>query len=222
VVRAAMTVADREGLGSVTMARVAAELGVTTMALYRHVPGKDVLVDLMTDAAFAACPEPAGGGWRDLMAGWARAELALFQRHPWLQESVMSGTSVGPNWLGWIESALRALAHVPLAPREKVSVMLLVDGHVRATAQISTGAKSGGEWAENFRRALEYASSTGRFRALANIAATGGFAAPTEGRPSGFEFGLARLLDGVAAYCGGRKPTGRPRGPRPAPDGGGG
>lgn len=200
IVRAAMALADAEGLAAVTMGRVAAELAVTTMALYRHVPGKAELVDLMTDAAFENAPRTSGADWRTELARWARADLALFQRHPWLHESVMHGTAAGPNWLDWLEAALRALSRASLAPREKMSVILLVDGHARASAQVTSGAKMSGEWAGNFGRALERGIADPRYTALAALAATGSFAPPLQGERSAFEFGLERLLDGVAAY----------------------
>lgn len=200
IVSAALALADAEGLAAVTMSRVADELGVTTMALYRHVPGKRELVDLMTDAAFAHAPGTGGANWRTELARWARADLALFQRHPWLHESVMHGTSAGPNWLDWLEAALRALSGTPLAPQEKMSVVLLIDGHARASAQVTAGAKMSGEWATNFGRALERSIPDPRYAALAALAAAGSFAPPLQGEHSAFEFGLERLLDGVAAY----------------------
>ena len=49
IVDAAVALADREGLGALSMRRVATELGVGTMSLYRHVPGKGELLDLMLD-----------------------------------------------------------------------------------------------------------------------------------------------------------------------------
>ena len=199
VVRAALDVADDEGIAAVTMSRVADELGVTPMALYRHVPGKRELVDLMTDAAFDPAPQSAGLDWRSEIADWARADHALFQRHPWLHESVMRGTAVGPHWLDWVESALRALTHAPIGNRDKMSVVLLVDGHARASAQVNSGAKMSGEWAANFARALERSVRDPRYRALAALAASGSFAPPLAGELSAFEFGLERLLDGIAA-----------------------
>ena len=66
VVAAAIEVADREGLGAVSMRRVAVELGVATMSLYRHVRDKDALVALMVDETFRRQhpATSAGSGWR--------------------------------------------------------------------------------------------------------------------------------------------------------------
>lgn len=204
IVRAAMAIADADGLAAVTMERVASAMNVTTMALYRHLPGKRELVDLMTDAAFAGAPRPHAREWRQAMADWARADLAMFQRHPWLHESVMHGTSAGPNMLEWIDTALQALSGVKLTPKEKMSVILLIDGHARASAQVTSGAKMSGEWAANFGRALARSVSDARYSALPAFVAAGSFDPPMVGEQSAFEFGLERILDGVASHARGR------------------
>ncbi|MFC3544144.1 TetR/AcrR family transcriptional regulator [Nonomuraea ferruginea] len=59
IVRAGIEVADAEGLSGLSMRKVAERLGFTTMSLYRHVPSRDHLVDLMRDAAIGALPPPA-------------------------------------------------------------------------------------------------------------------------------------------------------------------
>src|SRR5919199_6276160 len=74
VVDAAIAVARTEGLAAVSMARVAATLGVSTMGLYRYVAGKNELLTLMVDRAWGVPPSPAGdadGGWREGVARWA-------------------------------------------------------------------------------------------------------------------------------------------------------
>jgi AcrR family transcriptional regulator len=201
IVGSALAIADREGLGAVTMERVARAMNVTPMALYRHVPGKRELVDLMTDMAFSGAPATDSSNWRRAITDWAHADLAMFERHPWLHESVMHGTAVGPNWLEWIDAALRALSNVALAPQEKMSVILLIDGHARASAQVTSGAKMRREWADNFGRALEKSASDPRFGALSALVNAGSFAPPMAGQQSAFEFGLERLIDGVAQHA---------------------
>ena len=88
IAQAAIAVADAEGLAAVSMQRVAAELGVTKMALYRYVPGKADLIALMVDAAGDPPPvlDSEADGWRAQLGHWARRLLAVFQRHPlfWL------------------------------------------------------------------------------------------------------------------------------------------
>src|SRR4051794_26350466 len=84
VVEAAVEVADRDGLGALSMRRIAAELGTGTMSLYRYVPGKAELLDLMLDRVQRPSEDPADfgdGGWRPALEALAHATLALYRRH---------------------------------------------------------------------------------------------------------------------------------------------
>jgi AcrR family transcriptional regulator len=204
IIRAAIGIVDTESLSALTMNRVATELDVTTMALYRHVPGKDELIDLMIDVALGTPPDPGGRDWRTEIVGWARASLGLFQARPWLLESVMRRAPIGPNWVAWLDAALQALSDSGLTAREMVPTVLLIDGHVRSAAQISLGATGTGEWAENFGRMLQRVSVDPRYAALASVAGGGGFA---QSGQSSFEFGLQRILDGVESFM--RTPASR-------------
>jgi AcrR family transcriptional regulator len=200
VVQGAIDVADREGLPSVTMNHVATRLGVATMALYRYVPGKDELLDLMIDAAAGAPPPGRGLDWRIDLAQWARANLAVLTRHPWLLESTTRRVPIGPKWMAWLEAALQALADLDLSAKEMMAVVILVDGHVRGTAQTSLGITGKAEWAARFRDVLELTSDDVRFPALRRVVTRGGFAGGHDDPRRQFEFGLQRVLDGVEAF----------------------
>src|ERR1700739_197087 len=73
IVEAAVRVADAEGLDAVSMARVAKELGFTTMSLYRHVASKDELLQLMWNASAQGAEDLLleGDGWRARPRVWA-------------------------------------------------------------------------------------------------------------------------------------------------------
>jgi AcrR family transcriptional regulator len=197
VVAAAIDVIDAEGLSALTMTRVAERLGVTTMAIYRYVPGKSELVDLATDAALGSPPGPGEGPWRSEIARWARASLARCEERPWRLESAQHRVPIGPNWLAWLDAGLRALADSGLAATEMLNAVMLVDGHVRATAQLSAGAAATQRWTQDFRRVLESALGDPRYPALTRLAEVGGFSDPASETP--FEFGLERVLDGIGA-----------------------
>src|SRR3954447_19546545 len=69
---AAIKLADAGGLGAVAMSKVAAELGVTTMALYRYVEAKDDLYVVMLDQAFGLPPQVGeAADWRERITTWA-------------------------------------------------------------------------------------------------------------------------------------------------------
>src|SRR5690625_5196557 len=97
----AIEIADAEGLAAVTMQRLARELDVSTMALYRYVASKDDLVALMADvtAAGALKPDMEHGSWREQLAAWAYAALELYHRHPWSVSANIEGPPEGPNQL---------------------------------------------------------------------------------------------------------------------------
>ena len=207
VVRAAIALADAEGLEALTMLRVATRLGVTPMALYRYVPGKEELIDLMTDAARGAPPAPEGRAWRVEITRWARASLALFQRRPWLLESAQRRVPIGPSWLGWLEAGLLALSASGLPPHELVAAVMLIDGHVRATAQLAVGAAGTEQWGQDFGRVLHAVRGDARYPALTRVADAGGFDFGASDAASPFEFGLRRLLDGLAGRAPRRRST---------------
>src|SRR6266700_1658710 len=112
VVRTAIAVADAEGQVALSIRRVAAELGIATMSLYRYVPGKDELVLLMADAALGEdrLPAPPPPGWRAQLELSARLQWTLYRRHPWVPHVIsMTRPQLLPNGVAHTEWALRAL-----------------------------------------------------------------------------------------------------------------
>jgi len=84
VIAEAIALGNERGLGAVTIRGVAERLGVTPMALYRHVGDKEGLLDGLADALYARLrlPEP-GDDWWDGLAGLARSTRSLLLDHPW-------------------------------------------------------------------------------------------------------------------------------------------
>ncbi|WP_017597469.1 TetR/AcrR family transcriptional regulator, partial [Nocardiopsis lucentensis] len=138
VVRAAVAVADAEGLEGVSMQRVARELGYTTMSLYRHVDSKEDLLVLMVDAAMAQDPpEPrADGDWRAGIQAWVSGCREMYRRHPWVVFAAVFGPPLGPNGLRWMEAGLRELVGAGLTTADAVQVLMTVSGVVRDTCRI--------------------------------------------------------------------------------------
>jgi AcrR family transcriptional regulator len=181
ITRAAVAVADAEGLAAVSMARVAAELGNSTMALYRHVNSKDELLLLMSDAGLEQPPdEPATGDWRTQLTGWAYDVLTVIRRHPWYREIPISGPPVGPRNLQWLERALRALADTDLSEEDKMAVimglLLLVHGHARLSLDLAAGHAADPEaFGSGYARALGAVIDPVQFPALSRVMAAGVF-----------------------------------------------
>jgi AcrR family transcriptional regulator len=84
IVDAAIAIGDRDGLDAVSLRRVATTLGVTPMALYRHVGGKEDLLDAMTERLYAAVMLPdEASDWWDALATLARSTRTVLLGRPW-------------------------------------------------------------------------------------------------------------------------------------------
>ncbi|GAB3210337.1 TetR/AcrR family transcriptional regulator [Marinactinospora endophytica] len=204
IVGAAIEIADGGGLGAVSMGRVAERLGFTTMALYRHVRGKDELLAAMLDSAIGAPPDLSGrDGWRSGLEEWARAQFAVLQRHPWIPQVPLSGPPLTPNALAWLDAGLACLAETRLHEAEKIAVMMLLDGHVRREAKTvqelqQSGWQTGAAATASYGRTLARLVTPEDFPALRAALDSGVFGADLEGYTSSdVAFGLRLLLDGV-------------------------
>lgn len=84
VIEAAVRVADRGGLASVSMRNVGRELGVEAMSLYHHVEGKEALLDALADWAFARIELPMlDEPWRSAMQRRTTSAREVLGSHPW-------------------------------------------------------------------------------------------------------------------------------------------
>ncbi|MBA0049911.1 TetR/AcrR family transcriptional regulator [Streptomyces sp. AJS327] len=139
VVHAAVEIAAEEGLSAVSMSRVASEVGVSTMALYRYVSGKDELLILMEDAAFDASPPgpPPGEGWREGLSQWARAYRKVLWRHKWIMRIPVSTPPVSPTGVAWMEHGLRYLRRTGLGGEEQLATLMLLSGFVRSHVSLA-------------------------------------------------------------------------------------
>ncbi|WP_329386318.1 TetR/AcrR family transcriptional regulator [Streptomyces sp. NBC_01351] len=198
IVEAAIALADAEGLGAVSMQRVAGELGYTAMALYRHVPGKDQLVALMADRAQGAPPGESAQEWRAEILNWADAAWEFYLAHPWMLRVATTGAPTGPNELAWFEALLRPLARSGLAAENLVATAMFVSSAVRDLARIATEiAPSGSDYGALLARVV----SPDRFPTLAALMASGAVEAEDDGdvRPA-LDFGLKLILDGLKTH----------------------
>lgn len=206
IVDAAVRIADQEGLDAVSMRRVATHLGTGAMSLYRYVPGKAELLDLMLDRVrFPDRPahepgEPDTGGWRAALETAAREALAVHRRHPWLLRVNQSRPLLGPRAVATLEHLLGRIRPMGLTDPELVSTVVMIDGYVVGAARTQVhqeeAARSTGLTDAEFygaqAPALEKAMATGAYPTLTSLSAdtfTAGF--------DHFEFGLRRILDGL-------------------------
>lgn len=196
ITRTAVEIADAEGLGAVSMQRIAGVLGFTTMSLYRYLPGKADLVALMVDMAIGERPDlnAVPASWRDQLAEWARRCLRIFTQRPWLLEPTGKHRVMGPNELGWMDAALAVLAGAGFTPRDQHHAFLLVAGHVRSVAQWTAGTDKlkVDEWSVGVgERVSRHAD---RFPAVVAVLEADVYAKAAD---EPLEFGLRALLAGL-------------------------
>ncbi|ASO20909.1 DNA-binding transcriptional regulator YhcF (GntR family) [Actinoalloteichus hoggarensis] len=202
IIATAMGVADLEGLAALSMRRVATELGVSTMALYRHVEGKDALVHLITDAAFTETPLPEPpSDWRRALEISARRDWRMYRRHPWAAARVsVPRPLLTPGGLANVEWLMRVLgADRPDRREAAMQAIITLTAFVVGMAtwlgsdldeEQETGVSNDQWWCSQDAELAEL-EATGRFPLLFAVDV------PPD-LDSVFEFGLARLLDGLA------------------------
>lgn len=212
IVDAAIAVADADGFDALTMRRVAADLGVGTMSLYRYFPRKDVLLNLMLERVSDpgdAARRYAGLDWRRVLELHARDSRSLYLKHPWLLQVNWSRPLLGPNSLAGLEVLISRLDGLGLTDQERVAVLTLIDSYVTgsvrteilyARAAEETGVGDDEFWARQLPY-LEAAMMTGRYPAMAGLSED----AFEMGWVETFEWGLARLLDGLEALVKSRR-----------------
>jgi AcrR family transcriptional regulator len=135
IARAAIAVADAEGIDAVSMRRVAAELGLGTMSLYHYLNSKDELLDLMSDGIMGGQlvdEAELAKGWRAGLTAIANATRSNFLRHPWMGDAMRPRPSSvpGPNAVRHIEQSLAAVADTGLDARGQMDLIAVVDDYV--------------------------------------------------------------------------------------------
>jgi AcrR family transcriptional regulator len=206
IVRAAVELADSEGVEALSMRKVAARLGAGTMSLYRYVANKDDLLDLMVDAVIGEEPPPEepSGDWRSELAEQARGARRAAQRHPWAIGFILARPKLGPNALRAIEYSMAALDGLGLDIDGMLDMVATVDAFVvgfvqaelaEAEARRRTGLTEE-QWRARMAPYIRQLIATGRYPYLERIVME---AEDLPDIDATFERRLALVLDGLAA-----------------------
>jgi AcrR family transcriptional regulator len=211
MVRAAIAIADREGLDALTMRRVAQRLGAGTMSLYWYVRSKDELIELMRDeVAGEQTLREASGDWRSDVATFARDTRGMFLRHPWLASALGGPPPLGPNSLRQDELSMATVSGLDLDLRTQAAipsaVYFFVVGFVlRELAEQEVERRTGvseQQWRASVAPYIEQLLASGRYPNLQRVISSG----VDEDADAAFEFILGFLLDGFAARLQERRP----------------
>lgn len=216
IVRAAIDLADAEGLVALSMRRIAGALGVGAMSLYRYVPGKSELVDLMVDEVYSediADAEATAAGWRERLEASGRQEWALYLRHPWMLQIAQGRPMLGPHSMRSTDIALRAIDDIGLSEEEMLGAVVVLSSFVAGLAKTTIEAMqaadrtgiSDEEWWEIQSEYVGPAVVAGELPMLTKVGEAGAFNSMFDH----FEFGLQRVLDGLGVLIEHRRPAGR-------------
>lgn len=213
VVDAGIALADEEGIDAVSIRKVAERLGIGAMSLYTYVESKSELVDLMIDRVVGLVPramDPAVP-WRQRLEVVAREEWEHYLRHPWVLQVDTSRPPLGPGISDRYEYQLSAIEGIGLSDLDMDAVVTLVAGFVASAARSHLEAQRGRlsstqtdeEWWEANIPVLTEVMDAARYRISGRVGSAAGeeYNAPSDPLRA-FEFGLARVLDGVEAYLG--------------------
>ena len=107
VLQTAVTLADRDGVEGVSMRKIAQELGVVPMALYKHVAGKDELLGGMIDVVISQIDPPATDlGWKAAIRERILSARRALLRHPWASRVMESRTQPTPVVMAYMDSMI--------------------------------------------------------------------------------------------------------------------
>jgi AcrR family transcriptional regulator len=203
ILRAALALADSDGLAAVSLRKIGSSLDAGPMRLYGYVSTKEELLDLMVDAVYGEIVSagPINGDWRAVFRTIAHRIRQACHRHPWFIALLGGRPHLGPNALAMLETALTALSTAPGFDEIDVSMraMATVNAYVIGAVQSeSSDLKSGmtkADWQTAWWPYLERVIATGRFPMLAKVVRD----ASHPSSDAVFDTGLETVLDGVEA-----------------------
>lgn len=198
VLRAAIARADADGLEALTMRTLAEILDVAPMALYRHVAGKDDLIDAMVDVVFSEIGVPAGGGdWKASMRRRAIAVRDALSRHPWAAGLMESRRTPGPANLRHHDAVIGRLRAAGFSVRMSAHAYSLLDSYIYGFALTKMHlpfehSQQVGELAESMLEPFPVNEYPNLVEFLAEHVMMPGYDYGDE-----FEYGLDVVLDGL-------------------------
>lgn len=209
VVAAAIEIADTDGLAAVTIRAVAAKLGIAPMATYTYVPGKAELLDLILDSVYLQMPRAdlSGMHWRQRVSTIAAENRAMLDEHPWVAQLATTRPPLGPGTSAKYDHELRAFDGLGLSDLEMDSALTYVLGFVTAVARIAIDTRDAqtdsgmndSAWWERAEPLLAKVFKPEQYPLAARVGAAAGRAHDSAySADHAYEFGLARVLDGLA------------------------
>jgi AcrR family transcriptional regulator len=196
----ALAVADAEGIGALTMRRLARELGVEAMSLYHHVANKDDILDGMIDMVFGEIDLPApDAGWKAAMLGRARSARAALTRHPWAISLMESRSAPGPATLRHHDAVLGSCRRAGFSVAMAAHAFSLIDSYIYGFVLQEVNLPfDEGDDLEAVVESMMLPFSADEYPHLVELT-TQHILKPGYSYGDEFEYGLGLLLDGLEA-----------------------
>ncbi|MFD8546344.1 TetR/AcrR family transcriptional regulator [Streptomyces sp. NPDC059649] len=227
ITQAAVRIADAEGLEAATMRRIAAEIGTGAMSLYRYVPSRDDLIELMADHLMGEIDitDIPSDDWRAALTGYANELRAMWLRHPWVATVHQSLPGLGPNQLLLIERVMGALDPL-VSIDENLRIMAMLNSHIEGSVreEITTAEEvrrsglSESEWMARRSPRIHQLVSSGKYPIFTRIV-TEAAHQPHLRRDDQFRNGLQHILDYIAVSLPPTPKPSPPHGTQPDPPG---
>ena len=199
VLRAAVLLADEEGIEALTMRRLGLKLGVEAMSLYNHVASKDDLLDGVVDLVVSEIDLPADTTyWKAAMRARAVSARAVFSRHPWASAMIDSRESSGPARLRYFDWVLGTLRRAGFTLEQAARAFSVLDSYIYGFGRQQLGSSSAGsditpeEMAEAFLGAIPADDYPYLRELVVEHAMKAGYDESAD-----FAFGLDLILDGL-------------------------
>ncbi|PCC72937.1 transcriptional regulator, TetR family [Nannocystis exedens] len=201
VLRAAVELADEEGLAALSMRRLAQALGVEAMSLYNHVESKDDVLDGMVDLVVGEIEAPeVGGDWKAAIRRRAVSAHAVLLRHRWAPQLVVSRLNIGPAMRRYVDATLGCLHAAGFSYALADRAWNAIDSHIYGfTLQELNFPLAPGEYAAAAQQFLPLIppEQYPHMHALSQLVIAG----KHDGLQD-FTFGLDLLLDGLERLLG--------------------
>ena len=204
VVAAAVELADSDGTESISMRKLAQELGVEAMSLYTHVRSKNDLLDGMADAVISQIPVSAeGADWKASLRQLALAARSVMLRHPWAPRTVEALAAPGPAALQYVNAVLGILREGGFSIAQTHHALHILGSHLLGFTQALFD--DSGDLEPEAAAALASALGASHpYVVEMALAVTHGGALGRCDDDAEFEFALDFILDGLARVQSGR------------------
>ncbi|HVX66861.1 MAG TPA: TetR/AcrR family transcriptional regulator [Bryobacteraceae bacterium] len=201
IIQIARKLADREGLETLSMRRIAAELGSGVMSLYHYVPSKNDLMDLLLDAAMGEIevPEKPSGDWRANLYNIANRTRECLKRHPWLLTLLHTRPALGPKRLAQFEASLAAVQELGLDIKTMHRMVVFLYIYVLGFVSMELSEAEALRRQEFNKLPLPYMDRLFATGAFPNFARLVGDGKHPPSADAFFEDGLQFVLEGMAA-----------------------